>query len=511
MAWNKLMITSETLIFRPEWTCGRYDKHTHSAIVYNLIEGLSHSFVDVSADVMGVILSHQRNTSFPVESIVDETGILASCVIPFVEELVGVGLLVTDKCPTQEGIAQYRAALSKWKKENASTTPERTEEKLPMEVTNAEMEYTERVGGVTSVMFEMTYRCPEKCIHCYNPGATRNDSEVSHRGDRAELGIEDYKRIVDELYEQGLFKVCLSGGDPFSNKATWELIEYLYNKEIAVDIFTNGLSIQHEVERLANLYPRLVGLSVYSGDASEHDFITRIKGSWEKTMHVADELSKLAVPMNLKCCVMRPNIKHYNEVNDIANNLGAKVQYEISITDSIEGDKCASKYLRLSKEQMEKVLRNDNVPLYVGKEAPNYGGQEKEIGRPMCGAAFNSFCITPEGNLIPCCAFHLVFGNLKTKAIKEILEESKELQEWRNTKIGDSEDCGKHEYCAYCNLCPGNNYSEHHNYMRAAENNCWLAKVRHELAMKMMDGYEPLKQHSNTEEFKIEDIQRVFS
>ena len=505
------MITSGTMLFRPEWTCGRYDKNTHSAIAYNLIEGLSHSFVDASADVMGVILSHSRNTAFSVESIVEVTGIIASCIEPFVEELIGAGLLVADKIPTQEGIAKYREALANWKKENASTTPERTEEKLPMEVTNAEMEYTDRVGGVTSVMFEMTYRCPEKCIHCYNPGATRNDSEVSHRGDRAELSIEDYKRIVDELYEQGLFKVCLSGGDPFSNKATWELIEYLYNKEVAVDIFTNGLSIQHEVERLANLYPRLVGLSVYSGDANEHDFITRIKGSWEKTMHVAKELSLLAVPMNLKCCVMRPNIKHYHEVNDIANSLGAKVQYEISITDSIEGDKCASKYLRLSQSQMEKVLRNDNVPLYVGKEAPNYGGQEKELGRPMCGAAFNSFCITPEGNLIPCCAFHLVFGNLNTMSIKDILEESKELQEWRNAKIGDSEECGKHEYCAYCNLCPGNNYSEHHNFMRAAENNCWLAKVRYELAMKMMKGYEPLEHHSEAEELNIEDIQRVFS
>lgn len=511
MALYKLMITTGTKLFRPEWTCGRYNKNTHSAIAYNLIEGLSHSFVDASADVMGVILSYQRNSAFYVESIVEETGILTSCIESFVEELVAVGLLVTDKCPTKDNIALYRKALSKWKKTNATTTPERTEEKLPMEVTNSEMEYTERVGGIASVMFEMTYRCPEKCIHCYNPGATRNDSEVSHRGDREELGIEDYKRIVDELYEQGLFKVCLSGGDPFSNKATWELIEYLYNKEIAVDVFTNGLSIQHDIERLAYLYPRIVGLSVYSGDANEHDFITRIKGSWEKTMHVAEGLSLLAVPMNLKCCVMRPNIKHYHEVNDIANSLGAKVQYEISITDSVEGDKCASKYLRLSKGQMEKVLRNDNIPLYVGKEAPYYGGQEKKPENPMCGAAFNSFCITPEGNLIPCCAFHLPFGNLKTQSIKEILEKSKALQDWRNAKIGKSEECGKHEYCAYCNLCPGNNYSEHHNYMRAAENNCWLAKIRYELAMKMMKGYEPLNNHSEAEDYNFEDIQRVFS
>ena len=31
-----------------------------------------------------------------------------------------------------------------------------------------------------------------------------------------ELQLEDYKRIIDELDNAGLIKVCLSGGDPFS-------------------------------------------------------------------------------------------------------------------------------------------------------------------------------------------------------------------------------------------------------------------------------------------------------
>lgn len=480
--------------------------------MYNLIAGYSYYFNEFSADVIGEVLVAERNEVVCAEKVAETTGIQLDCIVPFFDTLVEQGLL-TNSIPTKDGISEYRKAWAEAKvKHNHSDVT--TKEKLPMDISNAEQCYSEaiaEVGGVASVMFELTYNCSEKCVHCYNPGATRNNQEVSHRGDRVEMKYDDYKRVIDELYDLGLVKVCLSGGDPFSKPFAWDIIEYLYKKGIATDIFTNGQSIQREVERLANFYPRLIGLSVYSGDSHEHDLITRIKGSWEKTMRVAKELSQLAVPMNLKCCVMRPNIKHYHEVNDIAKSLGAKVQYEISITDSIEGDKCASKYLRLSQKQMEKVLRNDNVPLYVGKEAPNYGGQEKDLGRPMCGAALYSFCITPEGNLIPCCAFHLVFGNLKTMSLKDIFAESRDLQEWRSTKIGDSEECGKHEYCAYCNLCPGNNYSEHHNYLRAAENNCWLAKVRYELAMKMMKGYEPLEHHSEAEELNIEDIQRVFS
>ena len=172
-------------------------------------------------------------------------------------------------------------------------------------------------------MFELTYRCSEKCIHCYNEGATRNDDEISTRGDREELTLVDYKRIIDELYDLGLVKVCLTGGDPFSKSFAWDLIEYLYNKGVAFDVFTNGQSIVKDVERLANYFPRLVGVSIYSGKAEVHDYITRIKGSWGRSMNVIRRLSALAVPMNLKCCVMRPNVKSYYMVADIAKQYGA--------------------------------------------------------------------------------------------------------------------------------------------------------------------------------------------
>ena len=172
-------------------------------------------------------------------------------------------------------------------------------------------------------MFELTYRCSEKCIHCYNIGATRNEEEKSQRGDREELSLDEYKQLIDDLYAQGLVKVCLTGGDPFSKSFVWEIIDYLYNKDIAFDVFTNGQSIIKDIEKLANYYPRLVGVSIYSGIAEVHDYITRVNGSWERSMDVIRQLSSLAVPLNLKCCVMRPNVKSYFMVADIAKEYGA--------------------------------------------------------------------------------------------------------------------------------------------------------------------------------------------
>ena len=71
-------------------------------------------------------------------------------------------------------------------------------------------------------------------------------------------------------------------------------------KDIAFDIYTNGQMLIGMTEILASKYPRLVGVSIYSGIPEEHDYITRIKGSWDKSIKIVEELSELAVPINLK-------------------------------------------------------------------------------------------------------------------------------------------------------------------------------------------------------------------
>lgn len=490
--------------FRPAWTCGRYSDRNvslgkkHVALMYNLIEGVSNFFEDYSADVIKYVLAAGRNGEVRVDEVANATGIDIESIDNFFQLLVKNGLLSTHLF-TRAREMEYRKAVRDNNIQKRQS-PQTVKEKLPMETSSAEQSYFEAIedeGVVASVMFELTYNCSEKCIHCYNPGATRNDKEVSHRADREELKLDDYKRIIDELDEAGLVKVCLSGGDPFSKPIVWDIIEYLYQKEIAFDVYTNGQMLIYDEDRLANYYPRLVGVSIYSGIAEDHDAITRVKGSWERSMYVVKRLSELAVPLNIKCCIMQPNLHSYYLVNNIARSLGAVPQFELNITDSVEGDQCARR-LRLTEEQLQVVLRDSNVPMYVGPEAPNYGGQPRTMDANACGAGTFSYCISPDGNLQPCCSFPMPFGNFKEKSLNDIILNNELLTAWQKDTLQNYEDCGKHEYCDYCNLCAGQNYVEHNDYRKAAENCCYMAKVRHRLAHRMMEGYDPL----NGEEFE---------
>lgn len=491
------------LFFRPEWVCGRYNETGKVAICYNLIEGMSYLFEEYSALVISVLLELPRNGHISLEELSKRTDISTESLVPFFEELKRLGL-VTDYVLSEDELLSYRLRMSQQRCAQAQTAVRTTAEKLPMFVSTTEMDYADKAGGITNVMLELTYNCSEKCIHCYNIGATRNDTEVSRRGELKELSLNDYKRIIDDLYEKGLVKVCLSGGDPFSKSFVWDIIEYIYKKGIVFDIFTNGQRIVKDVKRLAKYHPRLVGVSIYSGNSDTHDKITRVQGSWKRSMAVVEELTRLSVPLVLKCCVMQPNVKDYYTVSDLGKHYGAVVQYELNITDAIDADKCASKYLRLTPELLELVLRDDNTPMYVGKEAPNYGGQPKKMNENACGSGVNSFCITPDGDLIPCCAFHMKFGNLKEESLSKILNNSETLRYWQGLTLSQYEECGKHEYCDYCNLCPGNNYIEHSSPIKAGENNCYMAKSRWELANRMKNGYDPLQGKSLQE--KLSEI-----
>lgn len=484
--------------FRPEWTCGRYHEEREVAIMYNLIAGYSYFFEGYSANVIGEILKVGRNEDINVISIASVTGISMDSLSKFFILLANNGLL-TETLPTEESIRKYREALFKKRKEEQSWTEKPTSEKLPLDVSNAEQEYFTAVDDgktICSCMFELTYRCSEMCIHCYNPGATRNDNEVNHRGDFKELEFDDYKRIIDGMYDHGLVKVCLSGGDPFSKDFVWELLDYLYEKGIAVDVYTNGQRIIGNVKHLADYYPRLVGVSIYSGVAKDHDAITRIPGSWEKSMGVVKQLHELAVPMNLKCCVMQPNLHSYYMVADIADEYGAVPQFEINISESNEGDICA-KQLRLTEEQLQVVLRDNNLALYVGKEAPNYGGQKRDLSLSSCGAGNTGFCMSPNGDLRACPAFTQVYGNLHTQSVEEILAKSLVLKEWRDAVAGDYAECGKYDYCDYCNLCAGLNHTEHGDFKKPAETNCFMAKCRFNLASRLKEHDE----HMTREQF----------
>lgn len=469
--------------FRPVWTSGRYDRKSHSAIVYNLAKGKAYFFEDMAADVIGYMLIAGRNNRVDVCKITNELAIDEESVCDFFDRIEKDGLI--SFCNNLgDLLVKTRGKCGKVQTDFSKNTPKIAED--------AECDYQKRSKSkVFSVLIELTYNCSEKCIHCYNLGASRSDQEHGMRQINKELTLDEYKNIIDQLYEQGLVRVTLSGGDPFSKKDIWELIEYLFSKNIVFDIYTNGQGIYGKEAKLAQYFPITVGLSLYSNIPEIHDGITRVKGSWAKTLAVIDKLATLDIPLVLKCCIMRNNCKSYRGVIGIAKKYSVMLQLECNIFNSVDGDECVSTYLRLTPEEMKIVLRDKANPLYTGLELADNGARTFDKNKNVCGAGYSGFCLTPDGRLTLCVSFQSEIGNLREEKVKDVLEKT-ELKQWRKRTFSDYKECGEKEYCNYCSLCPGLNFAKNGSPFVPCADNCYLAKIRYELVESLKKGEDPL-------------------
>lgn len=500
-------------LYRPEWTCGRSHKTSDNkfAIMYNLLESNGHFFDEESAEFIELILNHPKGNYINQSLFYNKFSHYFSNdeIDDFFNILIDKGLLTQGKLPV-ETVLKLRQIAQKNRIDKEILIPKTVKEKLPFRQTTVETEYSEILEKDDipfAVIIELTYNCNEKCIHCYNPGASRNAEEKSFRNKFPELKLEHYKKLFDELKNLGVVKIILTGGEPFIRKDVWQIIEILYKQDFLFEIYTNGLNLYDDCQKLSEYYPNSIGLSIYSGKEIIHDNITRTKGSFQKTLKVADTLSNLGVPLYFKCPIMCCNSNSYYLVEELSKKYGAISQFDISLTDSLDNDNSIFEQLQVKDTLLEIILRDPNIPLYVGEEAPNWGQKEIDESQPFCGAGINLVNITPEGYVSPCNSFPTQFGSIKEKSFTEIWKNSEPLKILKTSKIKDYYECGTHERCYYCNRCPGTSFIESGDFRKPSSNNCFIANARMELAKKLQKGIDPLKNKSikeNLSKFKID-------
>jgi sulfatase maturation enzyme AslB (radical SAM superfamily) len=87
-------------------------------------------------------------------------------------------------------------------------------------------------GILSSVFIELTYRCNESCIHCFNPRSTYDPS--------TDLSTEEILKTLAELEEMGTYNITLSGGEVSLRDDFFDIMCEARHRDFAVSVFTNG-------------------------------------------------------------------------------------------------------------------------------------------------------------------------------------------------------------------------------------------------------------------------------
>jgi radical SAM protein with 4Fe4S-binding SPASM domain len=319
-----------------------------------------------------------------------------------------------------------------------------------------------------SLVVELTYGCNERCVHCYCPSLRL----------RRELGVESAMEMIREFEELGGFALQLTGGELLTRSSTRALLGRLQGRNLVVSIVSNLTLLDREfLELIAGLYPRSVGCSIYSASAEKHDAVTRMPGSFEKSVASILALRQRDVPVVIKTPLMRHTVAGWREVEALAERLGCAVQFDLNITARNDGG-LAPTDLRVRDEAAIRELfetRFDRLhqqgePLDIGPTGP---GEDAVL----CGAGATGLCVSPDGTVSPCIGLPIRLGQWPADSLRDIWLNSTFLKEWERRRLTDIPQCRACRHVSSCSRCPGSWYVEHGDFTRPNEYTCHLARV----------------------------------
>jgi len=333
-------------------------------------------------------------------------------------------------------------------------------------------EYYYETNQLYGACLEITYRCSERCKHCYVefPCYNSYESEIQN-----ELTFDEYKRIIDELYDLGTIYLLITGGEVCLKKEFIDITRYAINKGMLVNIYTNGISMTDEqFDNLCDMKVNSVSFSLYGGDAEVHDKITGVPGSFEKTIRRAMMFKCAGIDTYIKSVILKESLPEMDKLIELGNRLNIDVSVSTNLS-RINGcdNPCHlteyAEFKRAATIQMRNaaIQHNNNVMKHKGV---------------FCNSAHITLSIDPYGGVHPCVAFKESAGNVREQSIREIRENSSLFNYIRELTFSDfSTDCQNCEHLDYCHICVGHCFDQKNKIISPYKDICMTAAAVHDM------------------------------
>ncbi len=301
-----------------------------------------------------------------------------------------------------------------------------------------------------SVQLDLTYRCNERCVHCY----------LDH-DDHGELTTAEIKDLLDQMADAGVFYLTVSGGEILMRRDFFEILEHARLRTFCVKLKTNGVLIREkEAERLRALGVEAIQISIYSHRPEVHDAITKMPGSFRQSIDAVRFLRNQGLTVTLANVLMIQNAADYKSVKALATELGAKFILDPTITPMMDGDRSILS-LNVDKAALEGVFRDGTLVGNVEEFcAPPQSVDEDALDALPCSAGHTACYVSPYGDVYPCVQFPMPSGNVRQTKFVDIWRDSPQLNEVRSIRLRDMPTCSGCTHGASCTRCPGLAYLE---------------------------------------------------
>lgn len=324
---------------------------------------------------------------------------------------------------------------------------------------------------------EVTQRCNNQCLHCYN-----NLSAADPKARDAELRIDEYRGIIDELVDAGCLWLLFTGGEIFIRHDFFDIYTYARQKGLLITLFTNGTLITSEIaEELAKIPPFYIEITIYGHTPKTYESITKIPGSYERCVNGINLLLDRSLPLKLKTMAITRNRHEIYQMKRFAEErFGLEFKFDAMVNPRLD---CSQSPLDFRLTPAEVVELDFLFPERAAEWKQfaarfNHAGLNPAAADSLyvCGAGNNSFAIDPYGRLSACIlssahSYHLRKGSFK-EGWQNFLAAERQIKASRQTK------CTTCRLKSMCGMCPANSELECSDRESPVDFLCQVAHLR---------------------------------
>lgn len=294
------------------------------------------------------------------------------------------------------------------------------------------------------IFLELTQRCNFSCMHCYMSASSGTD--LSN-----ELSFDEVCNIIDQADAMGVYRIDFTGGEIFTRKDLFSILEYTSKKFMITNIFTNGYYLTQDVcERLnalGNIHIIFISLDDHHADL--HDRFRGMPGSFDRVINAIENLKRLKIRTVINLTINNMNIDHIQETLRYCNSY---LNTETRIAPIL--------YVGRGKCFEEQVLNQDEVfhamQVTLKAKLSCIMSEEKRDQDllPSCGVGHKMLYIRAEGEVCLCPTLssreHPDFklGDVRKTDISKIWNESLFRKKFQNTNC-------KNKKCEFYVCCKG--------------------------------------------------------
>lgn len=282
-----------------------------------------------------------------------------------------------------------------------------------------------------TLVAELTYRCPLRCVYCSNP--------VDFHRSRAELSTDEWRRVFCEAAELGVMQLHLSGGEPVLRDDLVELIEQARACDLYTNLITGGTLLDDDKLR----HYREAGLdhiqlSIQGAARESAEMVAGVR-SHRKKLDVARLIRQIGFPLTLNVVIHRLNIAEVPELIALALELGAD-RLELANTQFYAWAAENRRALMPTREQYDraKEIARAAIAKYRGTLEIAFVQNDYLSGEPkpcMGGWGRSYMCINPTGEVMPCHAATVIpglrFESVRDDALEKIWRDSPAMHAFR--------------------------------------------------------------------------------